>query len=248
MASYLTKYLAKCVSWSESKGACVDSQCDVTSWLAWYCSSRLSTKAKGEILRTTLKTCIPRRLWPITDFWNLFLISQSYFKFSFPMPRIYLKFHYVITTGQLDASLKTAVVEAHIWGICSRNLILSRLITHFWIEVYSRRKKGSSLIWTSFDFSWLTLFLLWYFFFALSLPFQCHYMKEEILALFLAKKDNVKYIVDYYGTKLENGTAYICMQFMKSEKKTSLTVCKSICLTVWICPILPKSKKRFNWK
>ena len=247
MASYLTKYLAKCVSWSESKGACVDSQCDVTSWLAWYCSSRLSTKAKGETLRTTMQTCIPRRLWPITDFWNLFLISQSYFKFSFPMPRIYFKFHCVITTGQLGACLKTAVVEAHIWGICSRYLILSRLITYFWTEVYSRRKKGSSLIWTSFDFSWLTLFLLWYFFFALSLPFQCHYIKEESLALFLAKKDNVKYIVDYYGTKLEGGTAYICMQFMKSEKKTSLTVCKSICLTVWICPTLPKTKKRFNW-
>ena len=131
LASYLTKYWAKCVSWSESKGACVDSQCDVTSWLAWYCSSRLSTKAEGEILRTTLQTCIPRRLWPITDFWNLFLVSQSYFKFSFPMPRIYLKFHDVITTGQLGASLKTAVVEAHIWGICSRYLILSRLITYF---------------------------------------------------------------------------------------------------------------------
>ena len=29
LASYLTKYLPKCVSWSQSKEACVDSQCDV---------------------------------------------------------------------------------------------------------------------------------------------------------------------------------------------------------------------------
>ncbi|XP_015761608.1 PREDICTED: serine/threonine-protein kinase sid1-like [Acropora digitifera] len=44
---------------------------------------------------------------------------------------------------------------------------------------------------------------------------KCYHVKEEILALTLAKKDNVKYIVDYYGTKLEGGTAYVCMQFMK---------------------------------
>ncbi|XP_067023764.1 serine/threonine-protein kinase nekl-2-like [Acropora muricata] len=44
--------------------------------------------------------------------------------------------------------------------------------------------------------------------------FPCDHVEEEILALTLAKKDKVKYIVDYYGTKLEDGTAYICMQFM----------------------------------
>ena len=50
---------------------------------------------------------------------------------------------------------------------------------------------------------------------------------EEILALYLAKKDNVKEIVDFYGAKLVGTNAYICMELMTGErKKTSLPVLK----------------------
>ncbi|XP_068717838.1 uncharacterized protein [Montipora capricornis] len=43
---------------------------------------------------------------------------------------------------------------------------------------------------------------------------MCEYKMEEILALYLAKKDNVKEIVDFYGAKLVGTNAYICMEFM----------------------------------
>ena len=42
---------------------------------------------------------------------------------------------------------------------------------------------------------------------------------EEILALYLAKQENVKEIVDFYGAKLVGRNAYICMEFMIGEEK-----------------------------
>lgn len=58
-------------------------------------------------------------------------------------------------------------------------------------------------------------------------------MEEEIEALTLAKKGNVKEIVDFFGAKVERGIAHICMEYMEGEKKSrSLTVYKSIYLTV----------------
>ncbi|XP_068717839.1 uncharacterized protein [Montipora capricornis] len=43
---------------------------------------------------------------------------------------------------------------------------------------------------------------------------MCGYVMEEILALYLAKQENVKQIVDFYGAKLVGRYAYICMEFM----------------------------------
>ena len=42
---------------------------------------------------------------------------------------------------------------------------------------------------------------------------------NEVLALYMAKKENIMEIVDYYGAKLEGRNAYICMEFMIGEKK-----------------------------
>ena len=45
---------------------------------------------------------------------------------------------------------------------------------------------------------------------------------NELLALSLAKKENVMEIVDFYGAKLKGRSAYICMEFMPGEKKNNL--------------------------
>ncbi|XP_015769474.1 PREDICTED: serine/threonine-protein kinase sid1-like [Acropora digitifera] len=44
---------------------------------------------------------------------------------------------------------------------------------------------------------------------------MCGYVEEEILALDLARNDNVKEIVKYYGAKLEGRKASICMEYME---------------------------------
>lgn len=44
---------------------------------------------------------------------------------------------------------------------------------------------------------------------------MCEHVQEEILALTVAKKDNVEEIVQYYGAKLKGRKAYICMELMK---------------------------------
>ena len=38
----------------------------------------------------------------------------------------------------------------------------------------------------------------------------------------LARNDNVKEIVKYYGAKLEGRKALICMEYMEGEKKTQV--------------------------
>lgn len=43
---------------------------------------------------------------------------------------------------------------------------------------------------------------------------ECPYKVNELLALSLAKKENVMEIVDFYGAKLKGRSAYICMEFM----------------------------------
>ncbi|XP_015773312.1 PREDICTED: mitogen-activated protein kinase kinase kinase 14-like [Acropora digitifera] len=43
---------------------------------------------------------------------------------------------------------------------------------------------------------------------------KCPYKVNELLALSLAKKENVMEIVGYYGAKLKGRNAYICMEFM----------------------------------
>ena len=50
---------------------------------------------------------------------------------------------------------------------------------------------------------------------------------NEILALYLATKEEIKEIVLFYGAKLEGRDAYICMEYMTGEKKN-----KS--LTAWL--------------
>lgn len=50
---------------------------------------------------------------------------------------------------------------------------------------------------------------------------------NELLALSLAKKQNVPDIVDFYGAKLKGRNAYICMEFMTGEKKNKH-------LTAWL--------------
>ncbi|XP_067023459.1 probable serine/threonine-protein kinase DDB_G0284251 isoform X2 [Acropora muricata] len=44
---------------------------------------------------------------------------------------------------------------------------------------------------------------------------MCGHVKEEITALTLAKKGNVKEIVGYFGAKVERGIAHICMEYME---------------------------------
>lgn len=44
---------------------------------------------------------------------------------------------------------------------------------------------------------------------------MCGYVEEEILALDLARNDNVKEIVKYYGAKLQGRKALICMEYME---------------------------------
>ena len=43
---------------------------------------------------------------------------------------------------------------------------------------------------------------------------------NEILALYLARKEEIKEIVDFYGAKLEGRNACICMEYMAGEKKS----------------------------
>ncbi|XP_015761605.1 PREDICTED: serine/threonine-protein kinase PAK 2-like [Acropora digitifera] len=51
---------------------------------------------------------------------------------------------------------------------------------------------------------------------------KCQYKVNEILALYLAKTENIKEIVDFYGAKLEGRNAYICMEFMTGETISEL--------------------------
>ncbi|XP_067025836.1 uncharacterized protein [Acropora muricata] len=43
---------------------------------------------------------------------------------------------------------------------------------------------------------------------------KCQYKVNEILALYLARKEKIKEIVDFYGAKLEGRNACICMEYM----------------------------------
>ncbi len=54
-----------------------------------------------------------------------------------------------------------------------------------------------------------TLNLLFY-----SLRFKCQYRYYELLALQLAKKENIAEIVGFYGAKIKGKNAYIFMEYM----------------------------------
>ena len=60
------------------------------------------------------------------------------------------------------------------------------------------------------------MFLL---FFYLLYRRKCEYKKNEILALELAKKENVAEIVEFYGVKIKGGNACIFMEFMAGKEK-----------------------------
>ena len=48
---------------------------------------------------------------------------------------------------------------------------------------------------------------------------KCEYKKNELLALELAKKENVAEIVEFYGVKIKGGNACIFMEFMAGKEK-----------------------------
>lgn len=48
---------------------------------------------------------------------------------------------------------------------------------------------------------------------------KCQYRKNELLALELAKKENVAEIVEFYGVKIKGRDAFIFMEFMAGKDK-----------------------------
>lgn len=49
--------------------------------------------------------------------------------------------------------------------------------------------------------------------------YKCQYRKNELLALELAKKENIAEIVDFYGVKIKGRNACIFMEFMAGKDK-----------------------------
>lgn len=48
---------------------------------------------------------------------------------------------------------------------------------------------------------------------------KCQYRKNELLALELAKKENILEIVEFYGVKIKGRNACIFMEFMAGKDK-----------------------------
>lgn len=64
---------------------------------------------------------------------------------------------------------------------------------------------------------YLILFLLFFLFFYLLYRCKCEYKKNELLALELAKNENVAEIVEFYGVKIKGRNASIFMEFMAGK-------------------------------
>ena len=54
---------------------------------------------------------------------------------------------------------------------------------------------------------------------------KCQYRKNELLALELAKKENIAEIVEFYGVKIKGRNACIFMAFMAGKEKR---MCKKL--------------------
>jgi len=61
------------------------------------------------------------------------------------------------------------------------------------------------------------------FFFSIFVSLKCQYRRDELLALQLAKKENVAEIVDFLGAKLIGGDVCIFMEFVAGKDKTGNT-------------------------
>ena len=68
-------------------------------------------------------------------------------------------------------------------------------------------------------FIYLILFILFLLTIYLLYRRKCQYRKNELLALELAKKENVAEIVEFYGVKIKGRDAFIFMEFMAGKDK-----------------------------
>jgi len=68
---------------------------------------------------------------------------------------------------------------------------------------------------------------------------KCQYKVNEILALYLARKEEIKEIVDFYGAKLEGRNGYICMEYMTGGTLSDFVEEQKLSIPgVW--PVIPE--------
>ncbi|XP_067024309.1 uncharacterized protein [Acropora muricata] len=69
---------------------------------------------------------------------------------------------------------------------------------------------------------------------------KCQYQVNEVLALYMAKTENIKEIVDYYGAKLKGRNAYICMEYMTGGTISNHVKRRQQRLKAGAWPIIPE--------